>query len=76
MGTLTILDDKGDTKLTWEPNDPDSVKEAKKRFDDLKKQGYSAFAVETETKEVQGRRIDKFESDMGEVLMVPQRRGG
>lgn len=74
MGTLTILDSKGDTKLTWEPNDPDSVKEAKKRFDDLKKQGYSAFAVETQ--EIQGRRIDKFDSDMGEVLMVPQRRGG
>ena len=41
MNTLSILNGKGDTKLTWDAADPEQCREARATVAELKRAGYS-----------------------------------
>lgn len=44
--TLSILGSKGDTKLTWDPNDPADCERARQTVAALKAQGFSFFLLD------------------------------
>lgn len=79
--TMEILDPTGHTTVTWNPEDKSSIKDAEKKFDDMIKQGYTAFAMELVstngvTVEKKGQRIKKFDPEAGKIMMIPQLVGG
>ncbi|MDE3077485.1 MAG: hypothetical protein KGJ86_18860 [Chloroflexota bacterium] len=73
MGTLSILGRKGDTKLSWDTKDKDSIKEAEAAFKLLTDKGHMAYEVKDGGK---GEQIKKFNPKAGEIILVPQLRGG
>ena len=46
MHTLSILDRTGDTKLTWDPDNPGECASARETVAALKAQGYTFFLVD------------------------------
>jgi hypothetical protein len=71
---IAVLDQSGDTRLVWDPENRDDVKTAKKMFDDLKAKGYVAYAVEQ--KEARGKVVTKFDPAAQKLIMTPPLRGG
>lgn len=82
MGELRVLMPKqGDDKLDWDPNDKDSVRRARKRFNKYvkpKKQDgtHKAYKVDTKTGKRTADEIKTFDSALGEIMLVPQMAGG
>lgn len=66
---MKILCDKGDERLTWDREEGTEAKQAKKRFEDLLSQGYKAYSVDEKGKK--NRRIEEFDVDAQELLMIP-----
>jgi cytochrome c556 len=78
---MNVMDRTGHTTVSWDPTDALAVKAAKAKFDEYKRQGYTAFALENKetngvTVDEKGRRLDTFDETVGKVLMIPQLRGG
>lgn len=78
---MHVMDSSGDTTITWNPENADSVRDAKREFDALRGRGYQAFRMNVVTEngvvvEEKGERIDRFDETAGKVMMVPQLRGG
>lgn len=67
---LKILSEEGDTRLTWDRENGNEALEAKKKFTDLLKQGYTAYSVDVNGKK--NRKIEEFDVDAEEILMVPK----
>tara|TARA_Y100000310_G_scaffold28146_1_gene26798 strand:+ start:2166 stop:2390 length:225 start_codon:yes stop_codon:yes gene_type:complete len=74
MGQMCVLDQTGDTKTIWDPNEPDEVKAAKKQFKSLTEKGYRAFRVD-EDGEKDGQ-MDEFDPGAGKIIFVKQMVGG
>ena len=66
---LKILTDEGDERLVWDRDNGREAKQAKKKFLDLLKQGYTAFSVDQGSEK--NRKIKEFDVDAEEILMVP-----
>jgi hypothetical protein len=64
----------GDTKLIWSKNNRDEVESARRTFDELKKKGFSAFAVKKDGEK--GEQIFSFDETAEKLIMVPAMRGG
>jgi hypothetical protein len=65
MGTLRILGQSGDTRVTWEPADLSSVDEVRRRFDEIVREGYLVFELDEQTREgVQIRTFDPHASEL------------
>ena len=75
MGEMSILDGTGDTKVMWDPDNDDECEAAEAQFNTLKKKGYTAFEVGKKGKK-SDERVDKFDPDLGKLIMVPAMRGG
>lgn len=67
---MKILTDEGDERLVWDRDNGREAKQAKKRFLDLIKQGYTAFSVDLDSQK--NRKIKEFDVDAEEILMVPE----
>jgi hypothetical protein len=67
--TLKILNEHGDERLVWDMNNGKEAKEAKKKFLDYINKGYKAYSVDAEGGK--NRRIEEFDVDAEEILMVP-----
>jgi hypothetical protein len=80
IGTMEVMDRTGHTTVTWDPENPDSVRDAEREFNRLRDEGYSAFRMEAAgdgvVVEHKGERIERFDPAAGKVMMVPQLRGG
>lgn len=81
MHVMNVMDRNGHTTVTWNPEDADSVAAARTEFQRLRREGYSAFAMNVVTEngvvvEEKGTRIDTFDPAAGKVMMVPHLRGG
>lgn len=79
--TMIIMDSSGHTTVTWNPEDADSVRDAKREFKRLRDAGYSAFRMDVVSEngvvvEEKGERINEFDPQAGKLMMVPQRQGG
>ena len=73
---MDAMDSSGHTKVTWDPEDKDSVKVARETFTEMLKKGYQAFKILRTSTEKKGERIQTFDPMIGEILLVPQLRGG
>lgn len=78
---MNVMDRTGHTTVTWNPDDPQAVEDAKKKFNEMIRQGYSAFAMNMISEngvkvEEKGRRISEFDPKAGKIMLVPQLRGG
>jgi len=65
MFTLSVLDPShGDFSHSWDPNNPEQVENARKLFDDLKKQGYMIYVTHkiTETGDVTHHAVHNFDA--------------
>ena len=71
---MRILDDFGDTKMVWDPGNPDEVENARRTFNDLRSKGYQAYTVKK--RGGQGEIIGEFDPEAGRVIMAPAMRGG
>lgn len=69
-GVMKILSDKGDERLVWDMDNGQQAMEAKKKFNDLLKKGHKAYSVDHNGKK--NRRIDEFDVEAEEILMVPE----
>lgn len=67
MGNMRILNQRGDETLDWNAGDPASVEEARKRFDELKEQGYNFY----ESVESRGKQITEFDPNAGKLIAAP-----
>lgn len=66
---MKILCDKGDERIIWDREDGYEAKAAKAKFVELLKKGYKAYSVDHEGNK--NRRIDEFDIDAEEVMMIP-----
>ena len=69
---LRILDQNGDTKLTYDPADADAVREVERRFTRLMDRNFVAFDVSTQP----GRIISAFDPAAREIIISPRFAGG
>lgn len=69
VGIMRIISQNGDDRVTWDTHIPKEVKDAGKKFFELVKQGYQAFATKSDGEK--GHRIEEFDPALGEIIMVP-----
>ena len=65
---MKILDETGDTRLTWDKENGKEAKEAKAKFEELIGKGWKAYSV-TATGQKK-RNIEEFDVDAQEILMI------
>lgn len=66
---MKILSESGDDRIIWDMNNGKEAKEAKAKFVELMKKGYKAYSVDSKGKK--NRRIEEFDVEAEEILMVP-----
>ena len=74
IGHLCILDESGDSRLQWDRNNPESVKAARERFEELRGKGYLAYKLDRGG--AQGAVIDDFEPDAERIILHARMVGG
>jgi hypothetical protein len=67
---MKILSEAGDERLVWDKENGHEAKEAKAKFSELVGKGYMAFSVDS--KGNKNRRIEEFDVDAEEILMIPK----
>ena len=50
MAALAVMNQEGDTKYVWDPENPDEVQAAKEKFREMKKEGFLIFRIGKEAK--------------------------
>jgi len=73
MNSMSIMNDEGDTKITWDPVNPASVEVASTAFASYRSQGYQAFAMTSGTT---GEQMEGFDPSVGSIVFIPQMQGG
>jgi len=68
------LDETGDMKIAFNPDNEDEVEAAETQFDDLVEKGYTAYAAEKDGS--QGKKMKKFDPKAGRIILVPKLKGG
>ena len=72
-GTLKIMDRTGHTTVGWSTDLQETVEAANQRFNDMLKEGYTAFRLQ-DTKT--GEQIAEFDVSAESILMIPRLVGG
>lgn len=62
MNTLSILNGHGDTRLTWNPDDPAECEDVRRTVADLKSHGYNFYLTS-------GAPIDEVTAGAGELVV-------
>lgn len=75
MGELAVMNQKGDTKIIWDPKVKDEVNAAMKTFDNLRAKGYLAYRVKIESAD-KGEQIFVFDPNAEKLILAPPMRGG
>lgn len=82
MGTLRVMDQSGDTKLTWNAESIPEITEARKKFNEYmavmvgKVKKYKAYKVEDISGKKVGEEITEFDPNIERLVLVPQMVGG
>lgn len=71
---MAILDRSGDTKTTWDPDNPDEVENARTQFKYWKDKGYAIFRVKKGGDK--GEVMTKFDPEADKMIIVPPIAGG
>lgn len=73
-GELCVMDENGDTKTIWDPDNPDEVEVARSTFQKLKKKGYLAYRVNKDGGKASA--MAEFDPTAGKIIMSPPMAGG
>ena len=75
MGTMHKMSHKGDEEVSWDKDDPESVKEARQKFLEFlsERKGY---AVRMEPDGQKGKLITDFDPDAERIVLMPMVMGG
>jgi hypothetical protein len=73
MITHIVMDTTGDTRHQFDPTDPSAVKEAERRFRELKRAGYIAAK---RTGSGRSELLGQFDPTVQETLFIPRLIGG
>jgi len=73
-GVMKILSEKGDERLVWDMDNGPEAMQAKKKFNELLKKDYKAYSVDHKGKK--NKRIEEFDVEAEEILMVPKTVAG
>lgn len=76
MGTMRILDETGDTTVTWALDDPASLVEAEALFDRLRAECKIPFARAAGAPAREAERVGHFDPTADEILWVRPVAGG
>ena len=72
---MAVMDRTGDTKIMWDPDNPDEVSAARKTFDELVgKKKMLAFSVKKSGK--QGEQVREFDPKAERLIITPALVGG
>ena len=74
MGEMRIIDEKGDTKVIWDPENKDEVQAAQNQFHTLIDKKFQAFKVKKTGGK--GTKITEFDPDAGKIILSPPIVGG
>lgn len=66
---MKILSENGDDRIIWDKEKGQEAKEAKIKFQEFLGKGYKAYSVDDQGRK--NRRIEEFDVDAEEILMVP-----
>jgi hypothetical protein len=73
MHEMSVMDEHGDTKVYWDPSNPESVLVASEAYALQITRGCRAFAMVNDT---QGEIMDAFDPNVSSVVFVPPLQGG
>lgn len=74
-GIASEMNESGDTRITWDKNNPAEVEHARTSFNHLtREKNFRAFRVGRG--DSQGARVDQFDPDAERLVFVPQYQGG
>lgn len=75
MGEMRVMGQKGDTRVIWNPRDPDEVAAAKAQFDTLVgEKRFLAFKVTAGGGK--GEQIREFDPTAEKLIIAPPMAGG
>lgn len=74
MTEMCVMDQTGDTRTIFDPNNPDEVDVARETFKSLKKKGYIAYSVKKDGEK--GEVMTEFDANAGKIILAPPLRGG
>lgn len=72
--TLYVLDRTGDTRVEWDPDNPEEVTWARQTFDAAKRKRYLAYRLDANGR--QGELLREFDPSAERIVMSPQTTGG
>lgn len=73
MGQIRTLDESGDTRQDWDPNNPAEVASARAVFELYQSRGFMAARMENDRA---GDVIREFDPNAGTIILMPQMQGG
>lgn len=74
MGELRVMGGEGDTRLTWDPNQPAEVEHVRRMFEDMRAKGYNAYSVREQGE--QGEVVTTFDPAAARLILAMPMRGG
>ena len=74
MGIMHVLGKSGDSETLWEPADPQSVKQARWRFEEYRRRGLLAF--EASEAGAEAVNVRDFHPEAGEIVFTRPLIGG
>ena len=74
MNQMRCLNETGDTKVIWDPENKDEVDAAKAQFKTLKAKGFQAYEVKKGGEK--GKPMSEFDSEAAMIIMIPKIAGG
>jgi hypothetical protein len=75
MGTMAVMNRTGDTKVMWNPDEPEEVKAAKRTWDDLVgKKRFLGYRVQRDGEP--GEQVREFDPHAAKLIICPPMAGG
>jgi hypothetical protein len=71
---MVKLDETGDTRIIWDPENEVETASAERTFDELKKKGYQAFSVKRNGDK--DKVIRTFDPEAEKLILAPALVGG
>lgn len=72
-GQLKIMDRRGHSTMTWSKDLQETVDAANERFNELLREGYTAFEMCSATA---GEQVTEFDANAETILLIPRMVAG
>lgn len=73
MGEMRAINSTGDTKVTWDSENPREVEAARKSFEEYMSKGFTAYKGKDQGR---GKKLTAFDPDLEFIVLVPPAVGG